>query len=80
SLVPVLVSLVVFAAAVYFKSDNKSAGTAATIFGAIAWWFSFNQPIPSVVNRLVRGRPEPVDLAESKAAEFKLDKDDPGTT
>lgn len=80
SLVPVLVSLVVFAAGVYLKSDNKSAGTAATIFGAIAWWFSFNQPIPSVVNRLVRGRPEPVDLAESKAAEFKLDKDDPGIT
>lgn len=80
SLVPVIVSAVVFAGAVYFKTDNKGAGIAAIIVGAIAWWFSFNQPIPSVVNKLVRGRPEPVDLAESKASEFKLEKDDPGIT
>lgn len=80
SLIPVLVSLLTFAAMIYAKNDNKAAGTAGIILGAIAWWFSFNQPIPNVVNRLVRGRPEPVDLAESKAAEFKLDANDPGIT
>lgn len=80
SLIPALVSIAVFAAAVYFKSDNKTAGIWAAVIGGIAWWFSFNQPIPSVVNRLVRGRPEPVDLAESKASEFQLDKGDQGIT
>lgn len=80
SLIPALVSIAVFAAAVYFKSDNKTAGIWAAVIGGIAWWFSFNQPIPSVVNRLVRGRPEPVDLAESKASEFQLDQGDQGIT
>lgn len=80
SLIPIIVSAATFAIAVYFKTDNKGAGIAALVTGAIAWWFSFNQPIPSVVNKLVRGREQPVDLAESKAAEFKLDKNDPGIT
>ncbi|MBX3110282.1 MAG: type IV secretion system DNA-binding domain-containing protein [Fimbriimonadaceae bacterium] len=80
SLIPVFASIAVFAIAVYLKANNQSAGIAAVIIGGIAWWFSFQQPIPSVVNRLVRGRPEPVDLAESKANEFVLDKNDPGIT
>jgi uncharacterized membrane protein (UPF0136 family) len=79
SLIPIAASIVVFAIAVYLKADNSSAGTAALIFAAIAWWFSFNQPIPNVVNKLVRGRAQPVDLAASKASEFVLDKNDPAS-
>lgn len=80
SLIPIAASIVVFAIAVYLKTDNSNAGTAALIFAAIAWWFSFNQPIPNVVNKLVRGRAQPVDLAASKASEFVLEKGDPGIT
>jgi|GEM_PF-1081545 len=80
SLIPIAASIVVFAIGVYLKADNSTAGTAALIFAAIAWWFSFNQPIPSVVNKLVRGRAQPVDLAASKASEFTLEKGDPGIT
>jgi type IV secretory pathway TraG/TraD family ATPase VirD4 len=44
----------------------------------VAWWFSFNQPVTQVVKKLVRGRGEPVDLAESKAGALELGRDDPG--
>lgn len=80
SLVPILVSILTFLAAAYFKADNATAGTWALVLGAISWWFSFNQPVTQVVGKLVRGRAQPVDLAENKAAEFKLDKNDPGIT
>ena len=80
SLIPVFVSLITFFSAAYFKADNATAGIWALVLGGIAWWFSFNQPVSQVVSKLIRGRAQPVDLAESKAAEFVLDKDDPGIT
>lgn len=80
SLLPVFASLVVFGLALYLKVAHHHAGIAALVAAAIVWWFSFNQPIPQVVDKLVRGRAQPVDLAESKAAEFKLDQGDPGIT
>jgi len=80
SLIPVFTSIVAFAVAVFFKASNRDAGTAGLVVGAIFWWLSFKEPIPTVASKLVRGRAQPIDLAESKAAEFELAKDDPGVT
>lgn len=80
SQLPIIASLIAFAIGVAFKASNKDAGMAAAVVGAVVWWLSFKEPIPTVANKLVRGRAQPIDLAESKAAEFELPKGDPGIT
>ena len=77
---PALVSVITFAVFVGLKSSNDVAGTAALVGGGIVWWLSFKQPIPQVVDQLVRGRTKPVDVAETRAAEFDLPKTDEGIT
>ena len=78
---PVLVSGVAFVAlGILSKAANDAAGTLALVAGGAVWWLSLKQPIPQVVDQLVRGRTRPVDTAETRAAEFDIPINDPGIT
>ena len=79
ALFPILLILGIYLGALLARLDKGTALGAALLAGAIVWWLSLpSASIPQVVGGLVRGRPEPLPLAQTKAAEIKLPQGDKG--
>ena len=83
ALLPVLFMAGIFLLGLFFGwgGGESAAGVViGLVAGAIAFWLSLPGPITQVVERLVRGRPQPVSSSESLANEVRLPEGDEGIT